>query len=420
MRIPGYKDWFLPLALVGFVGPTVTFLPHEVFEFARWAGAVVLLAYVLAVRVAVRAAKPSLLILIAMYVLWCLSTATWSPVPDLSLPKALALACVLPAFLLGGIDWAIRGQRDNVLGYLWPYAVVAAAAAVLGRAVALSGPDIELYQGAAGGPNVLGVLVASATPLVLWCLYRDWSRMRRRMLWLSMLSFYLAFLYLSNSRASYLLFAGIGFGYFVSLRPRAALPLLGITVAMILSVAVFAPDFAESLIERNVYKYADRERGAGVFANREREWAESYDAAVDGGWLGLGYGVSTGDTSFSGEYTSVGYGREKGNSQLAVIEETGIIGLALFLMLALVILIELWSAFRSCRDRDKRTQLGLLLGGFIGATLHGIFEAWWVAPGSVEFAYFWAVSGVALGLAQTIHSRRSDPIVAYRHRPLRA
>ena len=294
VKIPGYRDWFLPLALVGFAGPTVTFLPHEVFEVGRWAGAFVLLASVLAARVALRAPKPSVLMLIAMYVLWCLATTTWSLVPNLSLLKALALACVLPAFLLGGIDWAVRGQRDNVLGYLWPYAAVAAGAAVLGRVVATTGRGIELYEGAAGGPNVLGVLLASATPVVLWCLYRDWSKMRRRLLWLGMLFFYLTFLYLTNSRASYLLFAGVGFGYFVSLRPKAALPLLGIIVTMILSVAMFAPDFADSLIERNVYKYVEHEGGVGALANRERAWAESYDAAVDGGWFGLGYGVSTG------------------------------------------------------------------------------------------------------------------------------
>ena len=63
-------------------------------------------------------------------------------------------------------------------------------------------------------------------------------------------------------------------------------------------------------------------------------------------------------------------------------------------------------------------QLGLIFGTFIGAILHSIFEAWWVAPGAAEFSYFWAVSGVAMGFAQTIRNPRTDAKV-YRDQPLR-
>jgi len=419
MKVPGFRDWFLPLALVGFAGPTVTFLPYEIFESGRWIGAAVLLVYVIAASASLRSARPSLLILGAAYVLWCVTTALWSPVLDLSIPKSLALACVLPAFILGGIDWAIRGEQKNVLGYMWPYAVVAAGAAALGREMSVSGTNIELYQGAAGGPNVLGVLAASATPVVIWCLYRDWSKNSRRLLWLGVFCFFLVALYLSNSRAAYLLFAAIAAGCIFALRPTTALPILLAIGVTVLSVALVDPEFTDSFVERNVYKYSDEGEG-GVFANREREWEESYNAAVDGGWVGLGYGVSTGDSIFFGGYTAVGYGREKGNSQLAVVEETGIVGLALLLLLISTIFLEIWTAFRRCRNRDQRMQLGLVLGGFIGSTLHAIFEAWWVAPGSVEFAYFWAIAGVGLGLAHTIRERRTDAMVAYGDQPLRA
>ena len=419
MKLPGFRDWFLPLALMGFAGPTVTFLPHAIFEFGRWVGAAVLLVYVFAAGASLRSARPSLLLSGAAYVLWCVSTALWSPVPDLSIPKALALACVLPAFLLGGIDWAIRGGQRNVLGYMWPYAAVAAGAAVLGREMSVGGTDIELYQGAAGGPNALGALAASATPVVIWCLYRDWSKNSRRLLWLGVICFFLAALYLSNSRASYLLFAAIAAGCIFALRPRTALPILLAIGATVLSVALFEPEFTDSFVQRNVYKYSDEGEG-GVFANREREWDESYDAAVDGGWVGLGYGVSTGDSAFFGGYTAVGYGREKGNSQLAVVEETGIVGLALLLLLISAIFLEIWTAFRRCRKQDQRMQLGLVLGGFIGLTLHSIFEAWWVAPGSLEFTYFWALAGAGLGLAHTVRERRVDAKVAYGDQPLRA
>jgi hypothetical protein len=46
----------------------------------------------------------------------------------------------------------------------------------------------------------------------------------------------------------------------------------------------------------------------------------------------------------------------------------------------------------------------LVLGALIGQIAQSIFEAWWVAPGSPEAAYFWAMAGVALGLS--VESRK--------------
>jgi O-antigen ligase len=287
-------------------------------------------------------------VLIALYAAWCIASTIWSLVPDLTIAKATAAAVVLPAFLLGGVDWGARGRDGTFLRFLWPFAALAVVAAVLRRDVQIAdeAAGVVLYEGAAGNPNLLGVLMAASTPVALWYLYRDWSFVRRRTLWLGLLSLYLVYLYLSNSRASYLMFGCVAGGFYVSLRPKAALPLLGGAVFLAIAVAVVAPEFAESLVDRNVYKYSEFEGESGIFANREREWAESYDAAVDGGWIGLGYGVSTGDSEFFGGYTAVGYGREKGNSQLAVIEETGVVGLVLLLAVMLAIFLELWSAFR--------------------------------------------------------------------------
>ena len=46
----------------------------------------------------------------------------------------------------------------------------------------------------------------------------------------------------------------------------------------------------------------------------------------------------------------------------------------------------------------------ILLGALAGQTAQSLFEAWWVAPGSPEAAYFWAMSGVAIGLS--VESRK--------------
>jgi O-antigen ligase len=422
MKIPGIRDSVFPLVLLVFAGAATAVFPASMLEFARWAGAALLLAYALGAGKSLRSASPLVLVLIALYAAWCIASTIWSLVPDLTIAKATAAAVVLPAFLLGGVDWGARGRDGTFLRFLWPFAALAVVAAVLRRDVQIAdeAAGVVLYEGAAGNPNLLGVLMAASTPVALWYLYRDWSFVRRRTLWLGLLSLYLVYLYLSNSRASYLMFGCVAGGFYVSLRPKAALPLLGGAVFLAIAVAVVAPEFAESLVDRNVYKYSEFEGESGIFANREREWAESYDAAVDGGWIGLGYGVSTGDSEFFGGYTAVGYGREKGNSQLAVIEETGVVGLVLLLAVMLAIFLELWSAFRICRDRNLRMQLGLLLGSFLGANAHGVFEAWWVSPGSVEFAYLWAVAGVGLGLAHSVRKRRTGPKRAFLDQPSRA
>jgi hypothetical protein len=31
-----------------------------------------------------------------------------------------------------------------------------------------------------------------------------------------------------------------------------------------------------------------------------------------------------------------------------------------------------------------------------------VFEAWWVAPGSAESAYFWSLAGVGLGVTRSL------------------
>ncbi len=51
----------------------------------------------------------------------------------------------------------------------------------------------------------------------------------------------------------------------------------------------------------------------------------------------------------------------------------------------------------------------ILLGALAGQTAQSLFEAWWVAPGSPEAAYFWAMSGVAVGLSLEMPKARDLP-----------
>jgi O-antigen ligase len=218
-----------------------------------------------------------------------------------------------------------------------------------------------------------------------------------------LLAFYSVILYLTTSRAAYLAFVCILAGFLLALGLRRYLALAVVAAFITGSLALMAPALTESIVNRNIYKYASEEQG--VFFTREQGLEETYNAAVEGGWIGVGYGVSVNDTNFVVGVTAVGYGREKGNAQLAIIEETGVVGLILYVILIFTVFSELVGALRACRIKEHKVLMGVFIGTLVGMIANSIFEAWWVAPGSPEFVYFCAMSGTALGVAQAIRDK---------------
>ena len=131
---------------------------------------------------------------------------------------------------------------------------------------------------------------------------------------------------------------------------------------------------------------------------REEVWSKSFEQAKKGGWFGGGYGVTIGDKDFKGGLTAVGYGREKGNSQLAINEETGLIGLGIYLLSLFVLFKRLIGEQLRLKCSRAGVLLGIVTGTLFGMIMQSVFEAWWVAPGSPESLYFWTLTGVALGI----------------------
>src|SRR5262249_50711354 len=121
------------------------------------------------------------------------------------------------------------------------------------------------------------------------------------------------------------------------------------------------------------------DEASGILFSRQGVWQKSYENAEEGGWFGIGYGVTVGDTAFKGDLTAVGYGREKGNAQLAIVEETGVVGLAFYLILLLTLFTCLISAHIHEKNSDIKVSLGIVTGALAGLTAMSVFEAWWVA-----------------------------------------
>jgi O-antigen ligase len=195
----------------------------------------------------------------------------------------------------------------------------------------------------------------------------------------------------------------IGLGMVANLDLRRRQMVVSVIALSALLVTMAVPSFWDVASERYIYKSS--KQGQGVFYTREQVWEISKENALAGGWLGAGYGVSIGENEFAGGLTAVGYGREKGNTQMAIMEETGLVGLGLYAAFLIVLFRRMLRLFLRVGTRDERVLLGIVIGTLVGLTVQGIFEAWWVAPGSPEAAYWWAFVGVASGVSLALERR---------------
>jgi hypothetical protein len=253
------------------------------------------------------------------------------------------------------------------------------------------------YAGQTANPNFLGLVLAVTS---LWLLWRAFvARGENRVyfwLFVSLQGFATFNMLLSHSRASLMMFIiEVLFALIVLGNFRTRLLVLGgLGVAGVIYLALpMATGFVEQYVNKS--DFSASADGGGVFFSRYQIWMESLEQAKRGGAKGGGFGVTIGE-AYSGRIgasiSSGQYGREQGNSQLALIEQTGWTGLVLYGILIACILGEIFGAFGR-RNRMDRVALGLLGGGVLGMLVQSVFEAWWVAPGSVEFAIFWALNG---------------------------
>jgi O-antigen ligase len=400
----GYWLFLFPLAVMAFVAPAIAYFNVVFTTTTRWAAATALVVAVLvAGRVAAIFRNPVGLTALA-YLAWCVLTSLWSEVPQLTLMKSAALGLVTVGMLASGQQWVARFGWERTLHYLFPILVLALFAAAFGQdAIEFTSDDLPLYEGLAGNPNMLGSLMNMAMSLLLWQCYRCRRDRRRLLVWLVMLAIVTGALLLSISRSSIIAASITVTAFLLAVGVKRNALVYGLAAIAAAGVLTAIPGVLDNLEQRYVRKSASDPEGE-IFGSRQEVWEESYELALQGGFIGGGFGVTIGDEDFEPGLTAVGYGREKGNSQLAIMEETGIVGLSLYLVFLFALFRAAVVPVKRSVDRDMRVMGALVLGALAGATVQSLFEAWWVAPGSPEAAYFWALCGVASGL--TIEVRK--------------
>ena len=400
-----YWQLLFPLVVMAFVAPVVTYFNLIFTTTTRWVVAAALALVLVGTGRAFSVLRHGVGLAAAFYVSWCVLTSVWSEVPELSLLKSGALVLVGMGLLAGGQQWVVRLGWERALDYLFPVLILALFAGALGQeAIEQTSEGLTLYEGLTDNPNMLGSLMNMAVPLLLWQSYRSRGKQRQFILWVGLLAVVLGVLLLSVSRSS-IIAALITCGVFLAVVGIRRNALLYAFAAILLGGSFVAvPGVYETLELRYVNKAAQGS-DIDILNSRQEIWEESYEQATKGGFVGGGYGVTIGDTDFAGGVTAVGYGREKGNSQLAIMEETGIVGLGLYFAFLVVLFHKAALSVRQSIDPDMKVMGAILLGALAGQMVHGLFEAWWVAPGSPEAAYFWAMSGVAVGLNVEIRKR---------------
>lgn len=366
------------------------------------------------------------------YLVWCSATILWSEVVFLSGLKVAALCMVVFAIVSSGQMWVRRVGLHKSLDYLFPMLALVLFAGIVGTVSTsqsqYTGAGTWVYRGFAGNSNMLGSLANMAMPLLLWRAYRSKSGTLRKLLWIGTLVVVLVILLYSVSRSSILAAWCTATGLLVGVGARKRFYAIYLLLTAIIVAYTMFPAVSEPVIERYVFKGEQRSFEGALFS-RSGPWETSLEAARAGGLFGLGYGVSFGETRFEAGVTSFGYGREKGNTQLAIVEETGLVGLSIYLLFVASLFAELLRGYRRTPSRDYKVLTGILIGCLVGLLVQSVFEAWWVAPGAPETVYFWAMVGVALGIIRRLDgasatsrgrswaSLRVRPAVAFADRP---
>lgn len=416
MTPPWLRGAIFPLTIFSFVATGISYANVVFTSSARWLFLALLGVAIVRAGRAFSVMNNRFGLLVFIYCGWALLTSVWSIVPDLSLAKGIASIFTILIFTAAGRYWANGWTTVRPVYFLAPIAL-AGLASTFGGVTQSAGRGLELYQGITGNPNLLGLLVAASLPPVGFVMYRAFSQRSKTLLRiLSVVAMLILLVLLWRSASRSALLCALCVVGFAGLALRASkmfvVALMAVNIVAITTIAV--PEINDHMYERLILKNSAE---GDIFFSRREPWRESMEGAIEGGWFGLGYGASFGDSEFDLGLTAFGYGREKGNSQLAILEEMGIVGAVIYALLVLTILVELVSGFRRAPTREMRMEMALLVGLVFGLLMQSVVEGWWTAPGSAESAIFWSTVGVASGLARRAARIRAELLADQQTRP---
>ena len=343
--------------------------------------------------------------------IWFLVTSLWSSYPEVSAARALYFILISTGCISAGVLW-IRYSGRNIFELLLPANIIVVLICLFSILTNIPSDSWTAGHGKGfigffGHQNLLASVILFTLPGLIFKLRskagvnsnqssvnRNHKSNTNYFLLTThylLLTANLLLITLTYSRASML---SLVFGTIVFLILNKNWKILSYSftaAAVITSIIYLNPamnNFADKILKKDFPK---------IYSSRMWMWEPSYQAALEGGVIGLGYGISHPEIR-SGEYSDRFEDgrliREKGNSTLALIEETGLIGLVLFLIPIFYILLRVFA--------DKVSLLTAALAAFL---LHAQFEGWWVGVGSVQLPLFFIYFGLIVQCSKFNSSR---------------
>ena len=316
--------------------------------------------------------KEKFVLLFYLFPLWASLTALWSLEPETSIIRALYLSFIITAALLAGSLWF---KKKENLNFLIPVNVFVVIVSVISLVFGVPEASWELnpiwrFKGFAAHQNTLGALILFASLPLIWNLFLK----RIELFHIFLLLINVGVLTITFSRASILSFLLIIVVLTIRLKFTLFLKIFATSIVLVGVILLIKPQLVIQPLNHIVFKGSN-----SVYSTREKLFEDSFQAAKDGSLLGLGYGISDPkieDPIYVGKSDHI---REKGNSILALIEETGMIGLLLFFF-PIVLIIKRCSL----RELFYNKKLFLLLTLYSSLLLHSQFEAWLVGVSSFQ------------------------------------
>lgn len=357
----------------------------------------------------------NILLIFLPFSVWALLTSLWSFYPLMTFLKASYHFAIMFCGVFAGLFWVKNNK--SFLSYFLPLNILLLVICIYSLIEnqpndSWSGGNGMGFKGYVSHQNSLAFLIFVSSSYWIYKLVEFWSNGKERILsdkwhnkrnvvW-SILFCNITILLTTFSRTTILSFSFLVILLTVIKFRRAAVKFYIAIFTIVLIGNLISPK-AKAGIEWILYKGYDYN-----FQVRKALLVPSFEAVKNGSLLGLGYGVS--DTKKNeaviGLYlkpipmisnNNTVFFRDKAYSTLALIEETGLIGMTLFYIpLFYLIFNSSKKIIQSSRENENtnyylRYSFPLI---FIGSlVLHAQFSAWWSGISSINMFMFYSILG---------------------------
>ncbi|NWF35545.1 hypothetical protein [Mariprofundus sp. KV] len=415
-RLSQPSTWMLPFLFVALflcTSPSLSFLFNGT---TRWGFVLLGFLWVLSRNQWGMIFRSPLALVTMLLFAWPFITVIWSIETSLSLFKATGFIVISCTMFALGAAWAWR-QGERALDLLFPFmGIFFLILVTAGIPTEIASGYGQLYEGA-GNPNLTGIAAAFCVPLVLYRMFVHGGS--HRLLWWTVL-LALIYVFLAALSRNAMLVAGItGFGCLIGMgakRKTIVMTLAALSAPAVIIITLLLPQLISNasnfvygaIIMKGALERAELEDSP--LASRAIPFLEQAKAAKEGGILGGGYGAQIEVGHYviinnQPKYFKPGsYKREKANSALAIMEEQGLVGLAITTIWLFMLFRLLIRQYRRSPPGNARLLLGIMTAFLFAMLLHSMFEAWWVSPGSLEALVFWAMAGLTYGFGQRVNA----------------